>query len=535
MKMIKYDCKWSLLWLLFAFGCNSDLNEITYSDLSAQTYQYTDADAAIGITYANLRNLFSHTTWYALQETSSDELVMPANPSGWDDAGMYKRVHLHTWNAENPQMMNMWQTLYAGVINTNRIIDQLEQDVIPPTGGASKESLIAEMRTVRAFYYWLICDNFGSAPLSITTQTDLPSMTDRAEIYQYIVKEINEALPALNENNDQHTYARFNKWAAKALLANIYLNAAVYAGQAEWDACLQQCDDIINSGRYQLETHYKDVFKTLNQDSPEIIFAVPFDENQGTGFFIELFSWHGALKDKVNMQGTPWGSGSLQGVPQFIDTYDPADQRLADTWLMGPQFKADGVTPIVGAYDKNGQQLNFVNRLPDGLFTSETEGYRMNKFEVKTGALGDLSNDFPFFRYAQVLMMKAECLLRTGRAAEAATLVTQVRVRDFTDANKAAVTAAQLTANSRYQYGYVEHYQVTDPGDQTAVVFGGMLDELGYEFAWEAHRRRDNIRFGVFTKKSWLSHKPNGEFRSIFPIPQQALNANPNLQQHTGY
>lgn len=535
MKKIKYFILFPMLLLTVVSGCKNNLNEVTFSDLSAQTYKYNNAYAAIGITYANLRDLFSHTTWYALQETSSDELVMPANGSGWEDAGIYKRIHLHTWNSENPQMNSMWLTLFSGVTNSNRIIDQLEKGVIPPAAGTTKESLVAEMKVVRAFYYWLICDNFGNAPLVTTTATELPKMSSRADIYNFIVKEVTDALPNLSENNDKLMYGRFNKWGAKALLANIYLNAEVYTGQAKWQECLTQCNDIIASGKYNLEAKYKDIFKTDNENSTETIFSVPFDENQGQGFFIEMFSWHGALKDKVNMQATPWGSGSAQAIPQFIDTYNASDNRLADTWLMGPQFKLDGVTPILGSYDKNGQQLNFVNRLPDGLFTSETEGFRMNKFEVKIGALSNLSNDFPFFRYAEVLLMKAECQLRTGNSALAATTVTQVRTRDFADPSKALVTAAQLEGNSRYKYGFVQNYNVTDPGNQTPVKFGGMLDELGYEFPWEAHRRRDDIRFGVFTTKSWLSHKPNGDYRIIFPIPQQALNANPNLKQNTGY
>jgi hypothetical protein len=521
--------------LMALAGCNSNLDEITFSDLSAQTYKYDNAYAAMGIAYANMRGLFSHQTWYALQETSSDEIVMPANPSGWDDAGMYKRIHLHNWNSENPQMNNMWQTLYSGVINCNRVIEQLDKGVIPIPGGTTKEALISEMKVTRAFFYWLICDNFGNAPLVVSTATETPEQSSRQDIYNFIVKDITDAIPNLSEANDKLMYGRFNKWGAKALLANIYLNAEIYAGQAKWQECLTQCNDVINSGKYTVEANYKDIFKTQNENSNEIVFAIPFDENQGKGFFVEMYSWHGALKDKVNMQATPWGSGSAQGIPQFIDTYDGDDKRLAATWLIGPQFKADGVTPLKGSYDKNGQPLNFVNRLPDGLFTSETEGYRMNKFEVKNGALSDLSNDFPFFRYTDVLLMKAECLLRTGSGAQAAQLVTQVRGRSFTDAAKATVTAAQLEANSKYKYGFVQNYVITEPGDQTVVKYGGMLDQLGYEFPWEAHRRRDNIRFGVFTKKSWLSHKPNGDFRILFPIPQQALNSNPKLKQNQGY
>jgi hypothetical protein len=524
-----------VLVLLGLNSCNKNLKEVPYSDLSADTYNFTDAYKAIGISYANMRGMFAHTGYYMLQETSSDEIVMPANGSGWDDGGIYKRIHLHTWNSENPQMNEMFNSFYTGVTNCNRVISQLEGGKIPAPAGTTTAALISEMKVTRAFFYWLICDNFGNAPLVTTTANDLPETADRKTIYAFLVKEITDALPNLSENNDKLMYGRFNKWAAKALLANIYLNAEVYTGQAKWAECLAQCNDIIASGKYSLDPTYRNIFVTQNENSPEIVFAIPFDETLGNGFFTEMYSWHGALKAKVNMQATPWGSGSAMGVSQFIDTYDAADKRLNDTWLSGPQFAADGKTALLGSYDQAGKPLNFTKDLPDGLFTGESEGYRMNKFEVKTGAKSNLSNDFPFFRYAEVLMMKAECLLRSGNGGEAATLVTQVRTRDFNDGAKAVVTAAQLMQNSRYKYGYIEKYKIVDPGNTAAIPYGGMLDELGYEFPWEAHRRRDNIRFGVFSTKSWLSHKPNGAYRILFPIPQPALNSNPKLKQNQGY
>ncbi|WEK34080.1 MAG: RagB/SusD family nutrient uptake outer membrane protein [Candidatus Pseudobacter hemicellulosilyticus] len=511
-------------------ACNKDLNEIVYSDVTEQTYKYENAHAAMGIVYANMRSLFGHTNFYMLQETSSDELVMPANPSGWDDGGIYKRIHLHTWNSENPQLLNMWNVLYRGVTNANRVIFQLETDKVPAPAGVSKESLMAEMRAARAFFYWLICDNFGDAPLVTSTITELPEKATRRDIYNFVVNELNAVLPGLSEATGTAMHGRFNKWAAKALLANVYLNASVYVGEEKWSDCLAQCNDIIGSQKYSLETSFRNVFRTQNENSPEIVFAVPFDENRGGGFFVDMFSWHAALRDKRAMQVTPWGSGSAMGVSQFIDTYDPADKRLADTWMMGPQFALDGTTPLKGSYDRAGQNLVFTKALPDGLFTGEAEGYRMNKFEIKEGARFDLSNDFPFFRYAQVLLMKAECLLRTGDADEAAVLVTDVRKRSFEDAAKATVTGASLLGNTRYQYGYVENYQVVAAGNTDPVVYGGMMDELGWEFAWEAQRRRDNIRFGVYTSKSWLSHQPQGAGRSVFMIPQAAINSNPKLQ-----
>ena len=127
-------------------------------------------------------------------------------------------------------------------------------------------------------------------------------------------------------------------------------------------------------------------------------------------------------------------------------------------------------------------------------------------------------------------MMKAECMLRTGDADGAALIVTDIRKRSFSDPAKATVAGAALLGNSRYQYGYVENYQVVDRGNTDAVPYGGFMDELGWEFAWEAQRRRDNIRFGVFTTKSWLSHKPQGANRTVFMIPQSAVNSNPKLQ-----
>ncbi|MFC0320536.1 MULTISPECIES: RagB/SusD family nutrient uptake outer membrane protein [Olivibacter] len=524
------------LFVIMLSACNNDLDEILYTEVTDDQLTYTNAYQATGILYANMRELFDHHNWAGVQETSSDELVMPANASGWDDGGIYKRIHLHTWNSENEQMSAMWNSFYKGVINANRIISLFEADKIPLSDGLTKESIIAEVRVIRAFFYWLVCDNFGDAPLVTTVSTQLPANVSRAELYQFIVSEINAAIPALSEDRDQLFYGRFNKWAAKSLLANVYLNAEVYSGAPAWQDCIQQCNDVISSGKYSLSTNFREIFSTFNENSPEIIFAVPFNETVGGGFLFHMFSWHASLKAKANMQATPWGSGSAMAVPQFIDSYDPVDGRLADTWLMGPQFAADGKTALLGAYDQAGKPLVFTKAIPDGLYTGESEGYRMNKFTVKMGAMHNLDNDFPFFRYADILLMKAECLLRNGSADEAAMLVSQVRNRAFrNNPEKANVTGSELKQNSRYPYGYVEDYKIIDEGNTAPIKYGRMLDELGWEFAWEGHRRRDMIRFGIFTSKSWLSHKPNGDYRIIFPIPQQTINSNPNLTQNQGY
>ena len=170
------------------------------------------------------------------------------------------------------------------------------------------------------------------------------------------------------------------------------------------------------------------------------------------------------------------------------------------------------------------------------IMLKEFEGWRMNKFEVLPQTPTYSDTDFPFFRYAEVLLMKAECLLRTNQPGAGA-LVSQVRERAFREhKEKINITDEQLrNDNSVYQYGYVENYQIVDLGNQTPIQFGRLYDELGWEFVWEAHRRRDMIRFGTFTKKSWLSHKPKGDYRTVFPIPEVVLVSNPKLTQNPGY
>ena len=525
-----------IILLLTIVSCN-DLTEEVFSDITVETYSYSANDiyAVIGPVYLNMREL--HDVWgYSIaQETSSDEMVMPANASGWDDGGIYKKFHLHTWNAEAEQVQNMWTDMYTGVMHANRIIDQLETNAVPVPSDVTRESLIAEMKVARAFYYWLLIDNFGDVPFVTAPSVELHTLTPRATIFAAIVTDIKDALDKLSAENNIKMYGRFNKWGAKTLLANLYLNSEVYTGTADWEKCLAECNDVIASGKYNLEANYTDCFKAHNENSIETIFAWPMDELQRSTL-INAHILHEASKAKYNLRHTPWGAGCDKAITQFINTYDPDDERIDATWDRGPQFAADGTTPLLCSYDKAGQQLDYTKEIPNGLYTAENEGWRLTKFKPEMGAAYRMNNDIPFFRYAQILMMKAECLLRTGQADAAAVIVSQVRQRAFkNNPAKATVTGANLTANTKYQYGYVENYVIVDPGDQTPVEIGGFYDELGYEFVGEWNKRRDMIRFGTYSTKSWLSHKPKGEGINVFPIPQNYLDANPNIEQNPAY
>lgn len=543
MQRFKYLIPLLIIGLLVtANSCTQDLTEQTYSSITQQNNKFTKKDypKAIGPVYSNIRGLVAG--WFGLfdtQEVGTDEMAQPANASGWSDGGIYLKMEKHTWTPLTPQISTLWNTLYKGVIHSNRIIGNLKDGKIKVPDGTSKDAAIAEMRTARAFYYWLIMDNFGDAPLVTdpkSKSTELPSKTSREKIYQFVVKELKESIPKLSESAGQEMYGRFNKWSAKTLLATVYLNAEVYTGTTHWDKVISETNDIINSGKYQLAQSFEDPFKVHNENSNEIIFSIPFDENNATGFDIEQnVSFHVALKKKFQLTTTPYGAGSAKMVPQFGAVYDSLnDKRYYQTWLMGYQFAPNGDT-LRGAYDDAGEALYFSRKFKDGVYTSEDAGFRIQKWEIEKGALGSLNNDFPFFRYSRVLMMKAEALLRTGEASQAASIVSQVRMRDFNNPTNATVTAADLTKDSAIDYGYWQNFQVADQGNTEAVKYGGFLDELGREFACEMFRRRDMIRFGIYTKKSYLAHRPQGDYRSVFPIPQDVVQSNPNLKQNPDY
>ncbi|GGH32248.1 hypothetical protein GCM10007423_21650 [Dyadobacter endophyticus] len=532
--------KIALLLLLWATAC-TELKDESFDRIIASQFTPASGDVAslVGAAYTNWRDVLQQ--WNGLfrtQEVSGDQLVMPARPNGWVDGGVYRRIHDHKWTADDDIAVNNWNRSYAGIANCNRIIYQIESGSIPFTDG--KEAVIAELKVLRASYYYVLCDIFGNVP--IITQFDvpagfLPEQSTRKQVFEFIVKDITDNLPLLSDKNDPTTYGRFNKWAAHTLLAKMYLNAEVFTGTAAWDKCIEHCNAVINSGAgYALEATQKEVFKTNNESSKEIIFAIPFDIKYVTdwnGFSIHMETLQPANQATYNLLNTPWGG--ICAIPQFINSFDKNDERLTSNWIQGPQFSAGG-TPLnctLGAFA--GKPLSYINELPGVDQSEEIHGFRLGKFEIEKGTTVNLSNDWPLLRYADVLMMKAESLLRSGKADEAATLVTTVRQRNFkANPTKATVTGADLMKGSAYDYGLRNTTTSTREGGAD-IKYGRFLDELGWEFAQEGRRRQDLIRFGVFTTKSWLSHKPNGAYRSLLPIPRPELNKNSNLKQNDGY
>lgn len=516
------------LCLTLAMTSCFDLDEEVYSEVTEDTFSATEDDiiALMASGYTPLRYIMDWQGLFDLQEEPGDVIVTPTRPNGWDDAGTYKRMHFHTWDNEQWQCRNTWLTAYEAINNINRVMMQVSGGSLP----VDEEQAIAvdaELRALRALWYSILCDTHGNIPLVITYSDDVPEQKSRTEVYNFIISELTEVISDLPENVDKSTYGRMTQWAAYHLLARMYLNAEVYKGSAEWDNCLEACNKIISSGKFMLESSYRDIFKVNNENSKEIVFAVPFDYtyNQNS------VGWGAHMKQLLpnhryvfNMEAQPWGGSSAN--PQFINSYDPGDKRFGDTWLHGDQINATDGSVV----------MTLVNKMPGIYYCEFEEGYRVGKYEIEDGCKSLMSNDLPYFRYADVLMMKAECLLRTGKSGDAALLVSEVRTRVFDDPAKATVTGAELEGNTTIHYGTLdEEGNIADPGDQTPVLYGRFLDELGWEFAAEFRRRTDMIRFGVYQTKSWYNHTPKGEYTILFPIGLEELNTNTNLVQNPGY
>ena len=342
------------------------------------------------------------------------------------------------------------------------------------------------------------------------------------------------------------------------LLAKMYLNHNAWLGgddESYYKLCLDELNKIIGMGKYSLASNYKDNFRESIVGSPEVIFGIPYEEKYAYGnYYASLWMCNAG---RATWGFNSWATSGGGAHPQFIETYDVDDQRYKDCWISGPQFDKDGMPIYI-----DGVQLNYTHELRsiDKPGCYEQEGERLVKYEILGGDKGTTCDDQVIFRYADVLLMKAECLLRiTGShngegEALAADLVTQVRQRNFSsNPSKAIRTVAQLRGGSCYDYGHRENtaemeepdnWIITHEGGDD-VLLGGLLDELAWEFVAEGHRRQDLVRFmmtngcNVWNGKSWFCKdgmsNPADRHLDVFPIPKKALDGNPKLVQNPGY
>lgn len=511
-----------------------NLDEEVFSEVTEASFIPTEKDMAalLASAYSPLTYIMNWQGYFDLQEEPADCIITPTRPNGWDDGGTYRRMHQHEWNSQQWQPTNTYQTAYTGINNANRVLDQVKSGSLPV--GDLGDATIAELRAIRALWYSILLDTHGNVPLVTNFSDEIPEQATRQQIYDFVITELTEAMPNLSDKNDINTYGRMNKWAAYMVLARVYLNAEVYTGTAQYTKALECANKIIDSGLFELSADYSDNFlMDVDYTNKEFIFAVPYDKiyagcAQHAKWYPPIARFHFGSTFQT------WGGSCAN--PQFINAYQPGDKRLEKTWLMGPQYDYKDPTKLVWTC------LNYLPSLTcfkgTENHTSIDYGYRVAKWEFDNTATFNWGHDFHYFRYAETLLIKAECLLRLGQDEDvAANLVTQIRNRVFDDKEKAKVTPADLKADTKIKYGTLDwDNNLDDLGDQTPVKFGGLYDEWGWEFACEAQRRIHMIRFGTFSTKNWFNHVAIRDgHTSIFPIPYNALQANSNLRQNPGY
>ena len=488
--------------VILSVSC-TNLDEEIFDKVESSQYGKTPAEieTIVGGAYSSLRGFrddisISYPTCeyvFFLVECVSDEVCIPTRGAHWLDGGRYQEAQFHTWTPENAMVLSAWRYLYEGISKVNAVIYQVE---LADLTDEERNNINAELRGLRAYFYYNLLDLFGNVPI-ITSYEDLelPTNSTRQEVYDFVETELLEIMDYLPA---EIIYGRFTQNVANTLLARLYLNSEVFIGVERWQDCMDACDKVTG---YVIENNYFSNFLTDNTASKENIFVISYDHKAGTlGNYLATCTFHYKQPWAFTVNGTyPICNNGISGQPGLYSSFEDDDVRR-NSMLIGEQFYlSDGTTILMD----NGNPLIYTEEIVDFVAAAENEGARLKKYEVKADEEYERDHDWVLMRYAEILLMKAECLIRLGTPALARPYIVAIRER------------AGL--------------------DTPETVDLDLLDEeLLHEFVFEGHRRTDNIRMGDFFEP-WWNKGTTPAYRSIFPIPQTELDKNSNLEQNPGY
>ena len=500
----------SLMLLLSGgfFAC-TDLEETLNEDLNKTTAEAylnanTDVNALLKGCYEGLRLPFQdQSRFWAAESHTTDEQLGPTRGGDWDDNGVWRVMHNHTWTADHSFLSSTFNELLQVVFSTTNVLNF----------NASAQQK-AEARFLRAFIVFSVADGWNQVPYREAGENLLlaPKVLKGAAAVDFVISELNAIMGDLPDGPTN----RANKNAAKGLLMRAYLNKGTFADRsnptfpaADMTQVISLADQIIATNQYSLDDNYFDNFAPNNdQVSSENIWTA---ENVGGSSSGNVRSrWFCTLHYNQN----PSGWNGFATLSDFYDSFEATDLRKKASYpgmtevsginagfLIGQQVDQNGTE----LNDRKGNKLAFTREvaLTETGNNLEITGIRVIKYPIDYTHGDNADNDYVYIRYADVLMMKAEALLRNGDAAGALTIVNQIRTK------RGATPFASLNLDN-------------------------LLAERGREFYWEGNRRTDLIRFGKFL--SAYQEKPvSGNERLLFPIPASALAVNPNLEQNPGY
>lgn len=470
---------------------------------------------------------------YDLNTFTTDEAIMPTRGGDWYDGGFWQGLFLHKWGINNDAIQATWEYLYKVVMLSNKSLEQIESYALTHAD-AELPAYRAEVRALRAMYYYYLTDLFGSIPLVLSSKVASKDivLSEREDIFNFIFKELQEAtplLPAQFSNRSGNYYGRLTRPVAYFLLAKLALNAEIYMDNNwvddthpdgktiffdvdgntfnAWQSVEFYCDQITALG-YRLESDYAANFAVYNEGSVENIFTIPMNKTLYTNQMQYLFrSRHYNHAKALGLSGENGSSATIEALQTFGYETNEQDPRFDYCYYAGTVYdlkgnvvKLDDGTALV--YEPWKVKLD----LSDEPY-EKTAGARMKKYEIDDKAMKDgklMENDIVLFRYADVLLMKSEAKVRDGRNGDEE--LNQVRTR---------VGAPERTAT-----------------------LDNLLAERQLELAWEGWRRQDLIRFGQFTRSyNGRPQLPNEEsgYTIVFPIPEKIRQMNPGWEQHPGY
>lgn len=497
-----------------------------YKNAVASLYNYIGSNQESEGLQGTCRGIYDYNT------LTTDEAMNPIRGGDWYDGGLWENMYKHTWNANDMYLYNVWKYLFKVIVLSNQSLSVIDSHKQLLTAEQA-ENYKAEVRAVRALFYYYAMDMFGRIPImtSYDVKPNQVVQSERSEIFKFIVKELQEVAPQLADkhaNKEGDYYGRITRPVVNFLLAKLALNAEIYADDDwtdekkldgkdifftvngnklnAWQTCVWYCDQLTQEG-YELETNYASNFSVHNENSKENIFTIPLDKN------LYLNEYHYLFRSRHYKHGGAYGGSSENGTCATVSTVkaygygtDHVDNRFktnfyADTvFVDGKKIYLDNGKPLV--YMPLELKLN----LSDSPY-KQTAGARVGKYEVDRTAYSDgkqVDNDIVLFRYGDALLMKAEAKVRNGEDGS----IELNAIRD-----RVGMPHVESTLNN-------------------------ILKERLLELVWEGWRRQDLIRFGKYTKaydQRIPIENENTGFTTVFPIPQKCLDLNKNLKQNKGY
>lgn len=524
-------------------GC-TDLDVAVESQYTEYPNNEVAIEAKLSDIYFQMRDCFGRRYMEAMC-LSSDEFTGVAYGNNWYDEGAYAHPSLHNFK-DNDATIDWMYILTSGCTKVN--------DAIVEMGGEEADpGVIAPARAMRAYFHFIMMDCWGDAPIMDhkLAEGETVNRSPRADVAKFIEKELLDIKDLLTEEVNSNTYGKPTRWMAEALLAKLYINWPVYTAKSvdlydannyqndKLDDCIALCDDIIKSGMFTLGQPYTYQQKFGPDNGVHIkdfIYVMPYDTYDAQGMqYGRAFTWKKAKdvdKSYYGMKLSNSGGGYITMTPEFGLLFE--DEEAGDrakSVLMGPVFVYDPKTyepTNEPAYDTDGttqinlkREITLVSPGDITLNIGETdESYNMGYRPVKFFVIDDdyknnrnQSNDLPIFRYADILLTKAEAILRGGTPTEGDTPYSLLKqVRDYVNA----------------------------PTTETSPTLDDLYKERGREFYCENWRRNDMIRFGHFEDEYFPHYKtfPTARFDKrcrIFPIHYTELNRNPTWVQNPGY